>query len=1461
MVQRIDDSQHPEASRSPDASDEDDRLGEAIEAYLALVEQDQAPDLDEFIARYDDLKDDLRAAMEGLELVHGLVGRGGSSSSASSRGGSGSDRWLESGHRIAGYRIVGELGRGGMGTVYEAVHVGLDRPVALKVLGTHAAPDSSARRRFLNEARTAAGLHHTHIVPVFDVGQVGGLCYYAMQRIEGCGLDRVIKHLRRVRPSGGAGSGIFPSGPPTSGHDGPAGLGTSSFSSRFGHLWVRMSAGLLGRQPRSSPPEPRGAGLGWSHLDARSAAAVRSGLKPSGLFPSAVIGDSTASWGGSRPEREAESRSGLTGDLTTSVVGSDHAAGLVRPDSRRGDLEPPPFDPPRGSAYYRWVAAIGLQAADALAHAHHQGVIHRDVKPSNLLIDAKGSVWITDFGLARRLADPGLTHHDSLLGTPRYMSPEQARTGSIDGRTDVYSLGATLYELLTLRPPFDGQSAAELLDQIGRDDPVPPRKSQPRLPRDLETIVLKALAKRPVDRYETAAELAEDLARFLSHEPVKARRISPIGRMWRVARRHPGISIVTTTAAATILAIATYAYVRVVAARDDAYIARDQAQEALLAKERADQSTRSATRELLARTAADVAISNVPNRREHGTNLIRKAVELGPESGLRDQLRDLAVNFLVLRDVETKPELDTGRAHCLVFGPDSQRLAVLSENDDELTLWRIEPKQKLAAISLRTGSSTAAGLGEPGPIDPLVVERSEPASSTGPPSGSGAGQIRATSGSAASASGVRRFFLNRRVALAGGYVAAIQSDDRGVRLIDGLSGAPLPPLNRPSGRSVVGVLGDPSGHRLVTIEALEDEFDAAPMEGMPDFDPAEFRGAFQVVIWDLDHLDRPLATPRAPWLRTGADSRPIFPLVALSPDGKTLALALSRGNSVSIYSTQDGSPIRGPIRIPSEVMALALGPNGMLATASGGSVQLYDLESRTFLTNLTPNQNFVRMMRFSPRGTLLALSGSGPIELWDPVSHSLVSMLRTSEQPADLTFSPDGRSLAATGRSGSTSVWTVQDSAARTQLSGFDERLSSLAFGPEGTLAVGGLYGDVWFWRDGRCPEVGSPLPMAPPSATEPIAGRAGAPPSSAQAPRNAPPGSGITASASVSAPGQPGPTQDPRRNGSPGRDGERGRGGRPMRRGPDWPTPPERPMRPTSLAFDSEGRLVAHDLHGLRIWPAQPILVRSQPILENPLPALAARPWFMMTPVSRTPDGRTMVLVRSSNLFLWRAESPDRLIPVVPPAHATADSHAAAGPRRPAAPGTDGSLVRLRAAQISPAGDRLYLIDQNWQLRVWSLQDAAEGTSFQARELDWALPVVEGGFNNLALRPDGAVLALAERNERVTLLDTARPRILGQIPPPSGESEAFQLALAFSPDGRQLAVGSQLGPIALWSVERPTAPRRRFHLPGHRGIVTNLAFDAQGRRLASAGMMDPLVEVWDLELIQHELAQLGLSD
>ncbi|MBV8487718.1 MAG: serine/threonine protein kinase, partial [Planctomycetaceae bacterium] len=586
MAHRLDD-------RETSTSDHDDRLGEVIETYLELLEQGAAPEPDAFASRYPDLADDIRAALEGLALVEGLVGRsGGSPASAAPWGGPG--RNLESGRRIAGYRVVRELGRGGMGTVYEAVHVGLDRPVALKVLNTHAAPDSSARRRFLNEARTAAGLHHTHIVPVFDVGQAGGLCYYAMQRIEGSGLERVIRHLRqsRVLPSGGSGY---------------SGSGRSSLGSK--------------PAPASDPasPSPRSA-------------------------PS--TDDSTRSWLGTDPEGNG-ARAGTVED-SSAVPGTLGPA--LRPSGSRDDETAPPLDPPRGSAYFRWVAEVGLQAAEALAHAHHHGVVHRDVKPSNLLIDAEGTVWVTDFGLARRLADPGLTHHDSLLGTPRYMSPEQVRAGAVDGRTDVYSLGATLYELLTLRPPFDGASAAELLEQIGRRDPVAPRFYDRRIPRDLETIVLKTLAKRPGDRYPSAKALAEDLARFLNCEPVHARRISPAGRLWRVARRHPGITTVMTVASATVLAIATYAYVKILNERNVAVRASNDRAIALIEKNAEAEKAREAARWALFANASNLLLSELPDRSARGLELLQrtadpeKAVALGRRQPLApEQLRDQAV--------------------------------------------------------------------------------------------------------------------------------------------------------------------------------------------------------------------------------------------------------------------------------------------------------------------------------------------------------------------------------------------------------------------------------------------------------------------------------------------------------------------------------------------------------------------------------------------------------------------------------------------------------------------------------------------------------------------------------------------------------------------------------------------------------------------------------------------------
>jgi WD40 repeat protein/tetratricopeptide (TPR) repeat protein len=189
--------------------------------------------------------------------------------------------------------------------------------------------------------------------------------------------------------------------------------------------------------------------------------------------------------------------------------------------------------------YWQSVARVGMQVADALAHAASQGVLHRDIKPSNLLLDDTGNVWVTDFGLAKAASDSDdLTHTGDVVGTMRYMAPERFN-GQGDLRSDVYSLGLTLYELLALRPAFDEADRNKLIKQVMHDEPVRPRKLNPSVPRDLETVVLKAIARDPAHRYQTPAEMAEDLKRFVEDRPVRARRVSETEKLWRWCRRNP----------------------------------------------------------------------------------------------------------------------------------------------------------------------------------------------------------------------------------------------------------------------------------------------------------------------------------------------------------------------------------------------------------------------------------------------------------------------------------------------------------------------------------------------------------------------------------------------------------------------------------------------------------------------------------------------------------------------------------------------------------------------------------------------------------------------------------------------------------------------------------------------------------------------------------------------------------
>jgi tetratricopeptide (TPR) repeat protein len=385
-----------------------DPLGSTLDAALAdfmeRLDRGEAVDREQFLREYPGVADELRAYFRDCDAVLGRTGpvatvvTGAGSSADDSRPpvAAGPGRPFD-------YELQEEIAHGGMGVVYRARQLSLNRVVAVKLIraGTLATPGE--RQRFRAEAEIAALLDHPNIVPIYEVGEHAGLPFLSMKLIEG--------------------------------------------------------GSLAGRVPE-------------------------------------LLGDTRAS--------------------------------------------------------ARLVVAI----AAAVEHAHRHGVLHRDLKPANVLIDGRGHPYVTDFGLAKRFGGEGdLSLSGSIVGTPSYMAPEQAagRASRLTVATDVYGLGAILYECLTGRPPFHGGNVLETLRQLQHQDPAPPSRLRPGVPRDLDVICLKCLEKDPARRYGSAAELAADLNRFLKHEPILARPLGVAELALRWVMRHPAA---TAIAAVALLAVA-----------------------------------------------------------------------------------------------------------------------------------------------------------------------------------------------------------------------------------------------------------------------------------------------------------------------------------------------------------------------------------------------------------------------------------------------------------------------------------------------------------------------------------------------------------------------------------------------------------------------------------------------------------------------------------------------------------------------------------------------------------------------------------------------------------------------------------------------------------------------------------------------------------------------------------------
>ena len=430
--------------------DADDNPIDLIAAeFVNRLREGEHPSVEEYATLYPDIAEDIRellpavVAMEELKLQREQVDK---------------SRFLKgpsSLTRLDDFLILGEIGRGGMGIVYEAEQESLGRRVAVKVLPRQFLLDDRKLERFDREAQTAARLHHTNIVPVFGVGEQDGYHYYVMQFIRGIGLDRVLLELR--------GEGDKP------GHEGREG--------NMRQLAVEAASAL--RQDKGRAPE-------------------------------------------SQNDLGSEIRS--------------------------------------GRSYWLSVARVGAQVADALSYAHSQGTLHRDIKPANLLLDGDGVIWVTDFGLAKAIEGSHLTHTGDVVGTLQYMAPEQF-CGNYDERSEIYCLGLTLYELLTLQPAFAGSNRSGLIQKVTQGNPVRPRRTRPDIPEDLETIILKAISREAKHRYQTAEDLHEDLHRYLEDLPILARRTSPAQRLTRWCRRNKALASAVFVAIFAVLTGTTIGWV------------------------------------------------------------------------------------------------------------------------------------------------------------------------------------------------------------------------------------------------------------------------------------------------------------------------------------------------------------------------------------------------------------------------------------------------------------------------------------------------------------------------------------------------------------------------------------------------------------------------------------------------------------------------------------------------------------------------------------------------------------------------------------------------------------------------------------------------------------------------------------------------------------------------------------
>ncbi len=770
------------------------------------------------------------------------------------------------------YEIVREIARGGMGVVFQARQVSLNRPVALKMILVGQLAHETDVKRFATEAEAAANLDHPGIVPIFEIGEHEGQHYFSMGFVEGKSLSQCLA-------------------------DGPL------------------------------------------------------------------------------PPREA--------------------------------------------------AALMVKVAEAIEYAHGRGVIHRDLKPANILIDANGSPRVTDFGLAKKVqGDSGLTDSGQMMGTPSYMPPEQAGgpRDAVGPAADVYSLGATLYALVTGRPPFQAATAMDTVLMVLSDEPVPPRRLNLSVPVDLETICLKCLQKEPGKRYASAADLAADLRRFLADEPIAARPVTRLERAVKWMRRRPTIAaLVGMVALVTALGLGGVLWqwraavgARVVAdqksrdAKDQADLAERRRLEAEARRQDAEQARAKerAQTELAQQRLRDTQIARAHDREQ---------TELAEQ-----RLYDARMNLV-------QRWWDDYHGALLQHGLD-EYLPVNSGGTDrrgfEWFYWR----RKLSSghVTLKGHVQAVAGVAFSADGHTLA---SASADQTVKMWDAVTGQlIRTLKGHTGPVSSVEFSPDGKGLASA--------SADQTVKVWDAATGKEIRTLRGHTGL-VTRVVYSPDGKGLASASADQ-----------------------TVKVWDA-------ATGKE--LRTLRGHTDLVMGVAYSPDGKSLASA-GHDRTVKVWDAGTGLVTRTLMgHVDPAVMGVAFSPDGhrLASTGSDQTVEVWDAASGQLIRTLRGHTNLVSGVAFSPDGrTLASASYDGSVKIWDPTTGQETRTLKGYTNPVtSVAYSPDGRRLAAAGLDGTVKVWDVVAGPETLTLSGHSDGIHTVAFSPDGrTLASASYDATVKVW-------------------------------------------------------------------------------------------------------------------------------------------------------------------------------------------------------------------------------------------------------------------------------------------------------------------------------------------------------------------------------------------------------------